>query len=232
MVSARPGEPETGQAAESASDLTTKARIRQAAVVRFPIDGYVGTTVRSIAGAADVSPALVIHHFGSKDNLRSECDDYVIRRLGELQRASIGDGSYRQGDAVAAMYQLVEPEIRYLAWALGAGGAASDHIFDLLLADAIAQIDVYQKAGLMAEVEDPHTLAAVILTMRLGGLVLHDQLSRAVGFDSLSPEGLMKLAPHVMSIFSGEVFDRGMMQEAARALDQFSHEPTAQKEPT
>lgn len=208
--------------ADAGSDLTTKARIRHAAVVRFPIDGYSGTTVRSIAKEADVSPGLVIHHFGSKDNLRSECDDYVIRRLGELKRKSIADDSYSRGDALAAMYQLVEPEIRYLAWALGDGGAASDHIFDLLLEDVVAQINEFRESGLVTDVENPRTLGAVLLTMRLGGLVLHEQLSRAVGFDSLSAEGLMKLAPHVLSIFSGEVFDQRAMQSAADALEEFN----------
>lgn len=212
------------------SDLTTKARIRQAAVVRFPIDGFAGTTVRGIATEAAVSPGLVIHHFGSKDNLRTECDNHVIRRLGELQRTSIAEGSYRSGDAVAAMYQLVEPEIRYLAWALGAGGATSDHIFDLLLADAVSQIIEYRDAGLVADVDDPRMLAAVILTMRLGSLLLHNQLSRTLSIDSLSAQGLMKLAPHVLSIFSGEVFDRRMMQDAASALAEFQQPTTAEKE--
>jgi len=207
---------------EAEPDLTTKARIRQAAIVRFPIDGYSRTTVRSIATAADVSPGLVIHHFGSKGNLRSECDDYVIRRIGELKRASVADGTYRQGDAVAAMFQLVEPEIRYLAWALGSSGAASSHIFDLLLEDVVAQIGEFQEAGLVSEIKDPRTMGAVLLTMRLGGLVLHEQLSRTVGFDTLSPEGLMELAPHVLSILSGDVFDKRTLHDAATALDEFN----------
>jgi len=193
-------------------------------VLRFPIDGFARTTVRSIALAADVSPGLVIHHFGSKDNLRSECDDYVIRRLGELKRTSIAEGTYRQGDAVAAMYQLIEPEMRYLAWALGSGGAASDHIFDLLLDDVVAQIEEYQESGFITQVEDPRTLAAVMLTMRLGSLVLHEQLSRTVGFDTLSPDGLMKLAPHMLSIFSGDLFDQRVIQDAATALDEFNQQ--------
>ncbi len=66
------------------------------------------------------------------------------------------------------------------------------------------------------------TLAAVMLTMRLGGLVLHEQLSRTVGFDTLSPEGLVALAPHVLAIFSGELFDKRVIQEAASALDDFN----------
>ncbi|NND04203.1 MAG: TetR/AcrR family transcriptional regulator [Acidimicrobiia bacterium] len=229
MSSTRASDTTTDAISETESDLTTKARIRQAAVVRFPIDGFSGTTVRSIATAADVSPGLVIHHFGSKDNLRSECDDYVIRRIGELRRASVAEGTYQQVDAVAALFQLLEPEIRYLAWALGSGGSASDHVFDLLLADVVSQIADFQKAGLVSEIQDPQTFGAVLLTMRLGGLVLHEQLSRTVGFDTLSPEGLMELAPHTLSILSGEVFDKRALHDAASALDEFNRQ-TKEKE--
>src|SRR3712207_8086528 len=51
-------------------DLTGRARIRDAAIRRFAVDGF-GTSVRAIAADAGVSPGLVIHHFGSKEQ-RSE----------------------------------------------------------------------------------------------------------------------------------------------------------------
>jgi len=47
----------------------TKEAIRAAAARLFPVDGYAGTSVRDIAAAAGVDPALVIRHFGSKENL-------------------------------------------------------------------------------------------------------------------------------------------------------------------
>jgi AcrR family transcriptional regulator len=59
-------------------DLTTRARIRDAAIVLFGRDGFPATSVRAIATAAAVSPALVLHHFGSKDELRAACDTYIV----------------------------------------------------------------------------------------------------------------------------------------------------------
>jgi AcrR family transcriptional regulator len=47
----------------------TKESIRTAAAQLFPVHGYVGTSVRDIASVAGVDPALVIRHFGSKENL-------------------------------------------------------------------------------------------------------------------------------------------------------------------
>jgi hypothetical protein len=43
--------------------------IRDAAIGYFAEHGFTSTTVRAIAAKAEVSPALVIHHFGPKENL-------------------------------------------------------------------------------------------------------------------------------------------------------------------
>ncbi|OBK28585.1 TetR family transcriptional regulator [Mycobacterium sp. 1165196.3] len=45
------------------------ARIVAAARVEFAEHGWAGTTIRAIARAADVDPALVYHYFGSKEKL-------------------------------------------------------------------------------------------------------------------------------------------------------------------
>lgn len=47
----------------------TKDAIVAAARAQFAERGYSATTVRSVAGAAAVNPALIHHYFGSKDQL-------------------------------------------------------------------------------------------------------------------------------------------------------------------
>lgn len=47
----------------------TRARIADAARRRFASDGYDRTTIRGVAAAAQVDPALVMHYFGSKRDL-------------------------------------------------------------------------------------------------------------------------------------------------------------------
>jgi AcrR family transcriptional regulator len=49
------------------------ARIVEVARESFAQDGWAGTTVRGVARAADVDPALVYHYFGSKDGLLGAC---------------------------------------------------------------------------------------------------------------------------------------------------------------
>jgi AcrR family transcriptional regulator len=45
------------------------ARIAAAARDEFAENGWAGTTIRAVARAADVDPALVYHYFGSKEGL-------------------------------------------------------------------------------------------------------------------------------------------------------------------
>ncbi|MEV4399527.1 TetR family transcriptional regulator [Nonomuraea sp. NPDC049607] len=53
----RPGNPQT------------RHEILEAAMESFAAHGYGGTTIRAVARAAGVDPALVMHFFGSKDGL-------------------------------------------------------------------------------------------------------------------------------------------------------------------
>ena len=73
-----------------ASDLTARARILDAAITVFAQQGR-SASVRAIAAAADVSPALITHHFGSKDNLKAECDERVLDAYTQLKMAGIAD---------------------------------------------------------------------------------------------------------------------------------------------
>jgi Bacterial regulatory proteins, tetR family len=60
------------------ADLTTAAAIRIAAMELFAERGYAAVTIRQIASAAGVSPALVIHHYGSKDKLRALLEERAV----------------------------------------------------------------------------------------------------------------------------------------------------------
>ena len=72
------------------SDLTARARIREAAITVFAEQGQ-AASLRTIAAAAGVSPALITHHFGSKAALKAECDEHVLRAYTEFELAGIAD---------------------------------------------------------------------------------------------------------------------------------------------
>jgi AcrR family transcriptional regulator len=47
----------------------TKQRILTAARLRFSAEGYERTTIRSVAGDAEIDPSMVMRYFGSKEGL-------------------------------------------------------------------------------------------------------------------------------------------------------------------
>lgn len=59
----------TNAASRRGRSMTTAEAIKRCAARRFWRDGYASTSVRAIAADVGVDPALVIRHFGSKEEL-------------------------------------------------------------------------------------------------------------------------------------------------------------------
>src|SRR5690348_5348546 len=68
----------------------TEARILEAAAKAFVTDGYERTTIRAVASAAEVDAGLVMHYFGSKQEL--------FRRV--IETAPIPEVSAAPGQAI------------------------------------------------------------------------------------------------------------------------------------
>lgn len=174
------------------------------------MDGYGGTTIRAIAADADVSPALVLHHFESKDGLVDACDRYVVETIRTVKGEAIVEGTISDPGFVAGSFRIAPPIMRYLGWSLARGTAATARLFDEMLEESIRLFALAEQHGLVKTTDDPRARAAIVLTMQLGSVVLHDHLSRALGENVFSPEGLMTL-----SRLSMEVFTRGLFNEDA-----------------
>jgi len=192
-------------------DRSTPARIRDAAIRCFADNGVDRTPVRTIAEAAGVSPALVIHHFGSKDRLRVACD----RHVAALIRAQKSD-SMRAGAGVDPMtalrtYGEGPPLLAYLARTLTDGSPHVSELLEELVADAVAYMAEGEANGLLRPSDDPHGRAAVLLLWSMGALVLHEQAARLLGVDLLgdTDQLLGYLRPAL------EVMGRGVMTEEA-----------------
>lgn len=116
-------------------DLTARARVRETAIVLFGHEGF-RVSVRAIAKEAGVSPGLVLHHFGSKDGLRRECDRYVLARIREAKEKAVSRGSSGQ---LLANLASVDESARLVGYAfrcLQARGDIARLFVDHLVADA------------------------------------------------------------------------------------------------
>ena len=213
----------------SIDDKTAQAKIRDAAIARFPKDGMNGTTVRSVAEDAGVSPGLVIHHFGSKEGLRGACDEYVVDMMMEIKAESLRSGSLGEPSAIAAAYQMAEGPVRYLAWTLASGSETSARLFDDLV-DEAAQLLVEAKKTIGGTIHgDPRKQAAVLVSIQLSGLIMHEHLTRVFDVDVLSPEGLITTAPYTLQVFSGDLFDQEIIAQTRAALKELEPSQEAVK---
>lgn len=166
----------------SLNDRTARAKIRDAAISSFAQHGVARTTARKVAAVANVSPGLVIHHFGSMEGLRSECDEYVASVVREQKKKTIqAGGSF---DIVSAIRNSELTFVsEYLARALTDDSPAVNKLVDDLVSDAEEYMVLGVESGTLKPSKDPRTRAAIFSIWSLGALVLHAHMSRLIGID-------------------------------------------------
>lgn len=156
-----------------ATDLTGRARIRNAALAAFAASGD-SASIRTIAREAGCSPALVQHHFGSKENLREACDDYVLAYFREQVAAGVDELGIADPDYVAEVYRSAPAVIAYVNRRLVENSPKAQGIFDAL----VALTEPYLRTDTASPRRDR---AAVLVAMKLGLLLLRPQVDRALG---------------------------------------------------
>lgn len=180
-------------------DLTARARIRHAALREFGEKGYEGATIRSIAAAAGVSSGLLRHHFGSKQELRQACDDYLVKTMRDLN-AQVQDNAKR-GDVhyVSARIRLGQYQ-DYITRALVEGGAGE--LFDALVSmteEWLSSADEHRAEP--ADV-DAKSRATLITAMALAIPLLRQHVSRGLGVDISTEQGDLRVAAILVDIYS------------------------------
>lgn len=191
----------------------TAARIRDAAIWCFAEEGL-DAGVRAIAERAGVSPGLVIHHFGSKDGLRSACDAHLLRLIREGKSAAMEAGPGL--DPLAALRQTGQdlPIMKYLSRVLVDRSPAVAELVDGLVDDAAGYMQRGVETGMLRPTDLPRERAAVLTLWSLGMLALHDHLHRILGVDLVSgdPGDPANTGPYFAA--AAEIFASGLLTEA------------------
>lgn len=202
---------------ERAEDLTGRARIRDAALLEFAEHGVKGATIRGIAKAAGVSPALVQHHFGTKDALREACDDHVIATISETKEEALHGGMGNPGFLSVALRTAL-PVQRYLARVLTDDSAAARTLFD----GAVAFSEDLLKRGAPGmhapKTDDLHGYATVMTAMNFGLIVLHEHVSRGLGGNVLMGEGYPRMALAMLDVLEDNLVSPELAAQARAAL--------------
>lgn len=204
--------------AASDSDLTSKATIRNTALRLFADRGPEGVTVRQVAGAAGVSPALVMHHFGSKAGLRAAVDDYVSRSfdavLDALSEDGLGDAltggdSSSLAEAFVTGFPPGSPLPAYLRRLLLTNDPIGDRVFARWFADSERVLAGLEASGIARPSVDRRIRAAFLLVNDLAAILLAQQVEKVCGIDLQSTAGMTQWAAEAVDVYSRGAFRAG-----------------------
>jgi AcrR family transcriptional regulator len=199
-------------------DLTTRARIRDAAVVRFAREGF-GAPVRAIAADAGVSPALVLHHFGSKDGLRAACDEHVLATVRSTKHDVMTDAAAMSPmSGWFAQAEEFAPALGYALRSLQAGGALARAFVDHMAADAVGYVREAVAAGVLVPSRDEEARARYLVLSSMGALLLSLTLDPPQDPDDLA--GATRRYVDSVALPSLEVYTEGLLT-SRRMLDEY-----------
>jgi AcrR family transcriptional regulator len=159
----------------SADDLTAAARIRDSAIARFGEQGF-GVGLRSIAEAAGVSAALVIHHFGSKDGLRKACDDYIAEEIRSVKSEAMNSSDPATWFAAMAEIEEYAPLMAYLVRSMQAGGELAKTLWRTMIDNAETYLDEGVSSGILKPSRDPKARSKYLAITGGGGFLLYIQM--------------------------------------------------------
>jgi AcrR family transcriptional regulator len=199
----------------SDGDRTARAGIRDAALRLFSERGPDAVTVREIATAADVSPGLVLHHYGSKDGLRAAVDEHAAAAFdamlaqlgeGEMGEALTGGSTASLAEAFAAGFPEGSPLPAYLRRLLLAGDPVGASLVARWHAMTLALLDRLERDGLARPSRDRDVRAAFLLAGDLAVVLLAPQLREVLGQDALSPAGIARWAAEAADVYAHGAF--------------------------
>ena len=178
------------------SDLTAKARIREAAMELFGRQGVAASSLRAVARAAGVSPGLVVHHFGSKEGLVRAVDEAVLTRINlALSEVPIDESPAevigQRAEMVAAFLRSQPALCDYLGRALSEGTEASADLFQRMFYFATRDERLVD-AGVLRADSDPFWRAMHQIILVVGPLLLRRLIERELGGDLLAEDNVKR----------------------------------------
>lgn len=156
-------------------DLTATARIRDAAIELWGQHGFeVG--LRTIAEAAGVSAALVIHHFGSKDGLRRACDEFVAEEIRTEKSETIQSRDPATWFAAMAEIESYAPLMAYLVRSMYSGGELAMTLWRRMIDNTGEYMEEGVRAGTVKPSRDPQARAKYLALSGGGAFLLYLQM--------------------------------------------------------
>jgi AcrR family transcriptional regulator len=159
----------------ASDDRTAVARIRDAAIEQWGQHGF-NVGLRSIAEAAGVSAALVIHHFGSKEGLRKACDDYIAEEIRTGKSATLQTKDPADWFAQMAEIESYAPLMAYLVRSMQSGSELAKMLWRKMIDDAEQYMEEGVRSGLIKPSRDPRARAKYLGMSSGGGFLMYLQM--------------------------------------------------------
>jgi AcrR family transcriptional regulator len=196
------------------ADLTAKARIRGAAIAAFVRDGFQKANVRAIAAAAGVSVGLVFHHFGSKDGLRTTCDEHVLQVMTARARSAGTPDLLGEYLSDPDEYRLL---VQYMARAIQEDAPAAGTFVERVVAESEAIFRAGAADGTMRPSSDPRALGVLSVLISLSVLTMPRPLARALGHEDFGPEVLRRMTVPTLELFTRGLYTDDTLLKTAEA---------------
>ena len=168
--------------------IDTRDQLIEVATSAFARDGIAATSLRAIAKEAGVSPALVVHHFGSREKLIEDC---IIKALGlwvsekqEFVDVSLSTALTKWQGSIAEH----GVKLQFFRQVLLAGGEPANALFSRMVKETQMVIESQAAKGRMRKVENQRDFALLLTLQELAPLMLQSEVADYLGTSHLDPE--------------------------------------------
>jgi AcrR family transcriptional regulator len=201
------------------NDLTAVARIRNAALEGFALNGTAVTSIRDVAKRANVSPGLIQHHFKNKAGLRRAVDEYVIRlgaeAFGSGEPPGDSDDTVQLiGNRITAWMRDHPLALLYVVRSVTEGDPSGLAIFDSLVAVGDAHVEHLASEGLLREDLDRRWAVLQVIIMNLATALLEPAINRHLDAPLRTPDQLER-----WNRACTELFRNGLFRPTGSAAD-------------
>ncbi len=195
------------------ADLTSYARVRNAALRLFGEKGFAATSIRDVAKAAAVSPGLVQHHFPTRQALENAVGLYVRERMTELMQAQPGPGrapgARSLGPAVVAFIRAHPEIVAYVRRVILEDDRVGRALFDSMVELSRALNQRLKQEGLLRSGLDPVWTPLLTLILVLGPVLLEPALNRYLDQPLRSNTGLVRWDAAIEDLYLHGIYHEG-----------------------
>jgi len=207
------------------SDLTTRARIRDAAMMEFGTKGFKGATMKSIAAAAGVSVGLVQHHFGTKDGLRVACDEVVLEMV-RFKTDALDEGQLHQPQVLSSLMAMAPMVQCYVSRALVDESPGMAALADEVMELAERFLTTRWPDRFPEGSDRTLDTAAVMTAVNTSIMVMQPMIARRMGIEPWTTTAITRVGMGMFDVFEAfaDFVNSDVWRDIRAAVDGFSEQ--------